>query len=179
MKLSIDLNEWAQSIEDRLDGLAAQLLSAARKAGLRLNKIESRVDELGVKATHIETRVKATESMMNSDVTEIIRRIENLESKFSEPNTPDDPYGVYPNGDPITNTWRDVIGATLPVHDIIWAARQMQDGKRVRRKGWSNKWNANMSSDGIYAQYCYGKDDGVYCRFSIDDLLATDWEVAE
>jgi hypothetical protein len=59
----------------------------------------------------------------------------------------------------------DTEGTVHPVHGILWAARQMQAGRRVRRKAWP---------PGAMID-----DPCTRARLYHADLLATDWQLVE
>lgn len=54
-----------------------------------------------------------------------------------------------------------------PVHDIIWAAIQLKDWKAVKRKFWI----------GHYITRCDGIES--YKQLTVNDILATDWEIVD
>ena len=57
--------------------------------------------------------------------------------------------------------------------DIKQAAKWMDEGKRVKRREWKAVYEAQ---DAIYMPVKWDQHDA---PFSIQDLLADDWEIAE
>jgi hypothetical protein len=64
-------------------------------------------------------------------------------------------------------------------HDIQWAARQMAEGKKVRRKGWDTCVRICLKDEACVTMvgHC-GSEEEDY-RPAFHCLTATDWEIYE
>ena len=72
----------------------------------------------------------------------------------------------------------------MELHGIGWAVKQMQDGGRVRRRGWNGKgmWLAIDKFSKMTVPYVFmltAQGALVPWLCSQIDLLATDWEVTD
>jgi hypothetical protein len=59
--------------------------------------------------------------------------------------------------------------------DIIQAARWMQEGKRVKRAEWEAEYG--VANKAFLIRWLNGNRE-THAPFSVQDLLATDWELA-